>query len=158
MYSLSDTQLIFNTMKKQDRIFAKMATSKDLQKGLAKTGTYYSEAGFYKDAQRYIKAIKEGRMLCIIPSVSSSGMSRVIKFLECSKHKGSRRHSYLHFWALFTALGYQEVRSQNGFRIHGCGMDMVFHTNYSIMHDLCRLGFITRKQCDSLAQQTPTVL
>jgi hypothetical protein len=60
----------------------------------------------------------------------------------------------LNFYAFFGALGFTE--SGNGFRISGCGMDMVFHTNYSIIHKLQKLGFIDMKKRDVLAQKTPT--
>ena len=113
------------------------------------------EEQFIADAKAYVKAIKEGRMLCSIPSVSRSGMSRVINFMACVKSE--RRYYYRNFNTLFRALGYREVRRE-GFRISGCGMDMVFHTNYSNIHILSRLGFLTKTECDNLAQQTPTTI
>lgn len=112
---------------------------------------------FYENAIRYIKAIKENRVICIIDTVSASGMSRTLKFLECAKYKNEKRYAYLNFYSFFKNLGYNAVRSSNFFRIYGCGMDMVFHTNYSNIHDLKRLGFISKRQCDKLAQMTPTV-
>jgi hypothetical protein len=60
---------------------------------------------------------------------------------------------------LFTILGFTKSRSNDFyFSIGGCGMDMIFHTNYTIIHRLHRLGFINKKQCDFLAQQTPTTI
>lgn len=111
---------------------------------------------FIEHAQRYIQAIKEHRMICSIGSVSRSGMSRTIKFLEM--HKGETTYHLLNFYQFFEALGYSSVKDSGYFRIGGCGMDMIFHTNYSIMHDLRRLGFINKEECSTLAQKTPAVV
>ena len=143
-------------MKKQDRILKNIAENKELQKKI-KSLNWFENQDFYNNALRYIKAIKEGRMCCIIPSVSASGMSRNIRFMECAKRKAG--YGYYNFHSLFVALGFEKSRSNNdSFIIHGCGMDMVFHTNYTIIHRLHRLGFITKKECDILAQKTPTIL
>lgn len=117
-----------------------------------------SDVGFFiQSAKRYIKAIKQGRVICNIESVSASGMSRTLKFLECN---GSIKSgfNYLNFWKLFKDLGFSQGRNTNAFRIGGCGMDMVFHTNYTIIHNLHQLGFLTKKECDLLAQKTPPVI
>ena len=110
----------------------------------------------YIDAKRYIKAIKEGRMCCIIDSVSSSGMSRTLKFHECNKSKYG--FNYYNFYNLFCCLGFSKVKNSDNFRIHGCGMDMVFATNNDICHQLKRLGIITKSTCDKVSQMTPIVL
>jgi hypothetical protein len=71
-------------MKKQERFLKRL--NSDQFKWLRKkieNQQYYSVDQFYKDAERYVKAIKEGRVICSIGSVSRSGMSRTIKFLEC---------------------------------------------------------------------------
>lgn len=111
---------------------------------------------FIRNAKRYIKAIKQGRVICNIDSVSASGMSRTLKFLECS---GSIKNgfSYLNFYTLFDNLGFTKVKNSSYFRVNGCGMDMVFHTNYAIIHNLKNLGFLTKKEADILAQKTPSV-
>lgn len=143
-------------MNKIERITAKVSQDKEIQKRL-KNHPHSDTSDFIRNAERYIKAIKEGRVICSIPSVSRSGMSRQIKFLECSK--GKTQYNYYNFWLLFKLLGFTEARgNRDAFTISGCGMDMVFHTNYTIIHKLQRLGFISRKQCDHLAQQTPTVI
>ena len=112
---------------------------------------------FIDDANRYIKAIKELRMLCNINKVSGTGMSRTMKFVECAKNHRRNEHNYLNFMVFFRMFGYNVDR--NGyFRVYGCGMDMVFHTNYTIIYKLHRLGFISKKQCKSLAQNTPYVI
>lgn len=132
-----------------------MKTTKELEKAIAKV-SYYDLEQFEKDALTYIKAIKEGRMMCSIHSVAKSGMSRVISFHSCEHYTNQNRYAYRQYISLFLALGYTE--SGNGFRVGGCGMNMIFHTNYSIMHDLCRLELITKEECEHLCQQTPTVL
>jgi hypothetical protein len=118
---------------------------------------YYSVDQFYNDCERYVKAIKDGRIICSIGSVSSSGMSRTIKFLECSK--GRNRYNFMNFFSFFKALGYSDARSRDHyFKIQGCGMDMIFHSNYTNIHYMERLRIIGKKQCTDLAQQTPTVI
>ena len=113
---------------------------------------------FIDNARRYIKAIKDGRMLCSIGSVSKSGMSRTIKFVEIAKSKPSNKFYMYNFYQLFDVLGYQKIKDSDYFRINGCGMDMVFNTNYNNIHNLHGLGFITRKTCNTLCQDTPPVI
>lgn len=145
-------------MNKQERIIAKIADNKELSKHI-ENSNYYSVERFIKDAERYIKAIKEHRMVCNIGKVSGSGMSRTMKFVapEKSTYPGPTRFQYLNFIAFLEAMGHK-VDRDGFFRVHGCGMDMVFHTNYCIIHSLQRLGFISKKQCEKLAQQTPYVI
>ena len=116
------------------------------------------DSTFIDHALRYIKAIKEKRMICSIGSVSRSGMSRTIKFLEMIKSDTSDQHHLLNFYQFFEALGYKPIKDSDYFRIGGCGMDMIFYTNYTIMHDLKRMGFITDEECRTLAQKTPSVV
>lgn len=111
---------------------------------------------FISDAKEYIQAIQERRMFCIIHSVSKSGMSRTISFHSCEKSGNKKQYCYRQYYCFFKALGYTAAKDSYFFRIHGCGMDMIFHTNYSIIHYLESLGFINKKQCEKLAQMTPT--
>ena len=73
-------------MKRTERITAKILANKEICIKMAKIN-YYAINQFIKDCDGYISAIKSGRMLCIIGSVSSSGMSRTIKFSSCEKGK-----------------------------------------------------------------------
>jgi len=133
----------------------------EIEKRIAKKLKYYPWEQFEKDARTYISAIQESRMCCVIHSVSSSGMSRVMSFHSCEENnytEGDKQFHYRQYNCLFIALGHTESKCRNGFRIGGCGMDMVFATNYNIIHNLHRLGFITREDCNVLAQKTPTVL
>jgi hypothetical protein len=113
---------------------------------------------FINHADRYIKAIKENRMICAIKSVSKSGMSRTIKFVELAKSDMTNKHQLYNFYQFFEILGYSKVKDSDYFRIGGCGMDMIFHTNYSIIGQLGRLGFIDKDISAKLAQQTPPIV
>lgn len=139
-------------------ILKNIEANKELQKAI-RSNTYYSAEQFINDANRYIKAIRERRVICSIGRVSSSGMSRTIKFLAPEHNKQSKCYNYYNFFALFKTLGYSPENNRSDyFRIHGCGMDMIFYTNYSIIHDLHRLGFINKETCAKLAQMTPTTI
>ena len=121
--------------------------------------TFYDMDMFIADARRYIKAIRDGRMVCNINSVAKSGMSRTIAFHECARTNNNiHKYDYLNFYAFFMAMGYTPVNRERYFRIHGCGMDMIFHTNYTIINTLGRLGFLTKEDARLLAQRTPPVL
>ena len=149
-------------MTKKERIIKNVKADKRMMKAVKDNLQHWKTedqmlVDLYNNGTRYIKAIKEGRVICSIGSVSSSGMSRTIKFLECSK--GNNKYYYLNFFLLFKLLGYSEVKKQGHyFRINGCGMDMVFNTNHNNIHRLKDLGFITVKECETLAQQTPNVI
>ncbi len=137
-------------MTKIERITKKIEANKELMKSINNI-SYFSVETFIEHALDYISAIKDKRMFCVIDSVSASGMSRVIHF-----HSWSKCY-YRNYWSMFKALGFSEISNSGAFRISGCGMDMIFHTNYTNMHNLQRLGFISKKQCESLAQLTPQV-
>jgi len=113
---------------------------------------------FLSHAKRYIKAVKENRMICSIKSVSKSGMSRNIKFVEVSKSDDSDRHHLYNFYQFFDVLGYSKVKDSDYFRIGGCGMDMIFHTNYTIIHNLKSIGLVSVDECSTLSQNTPYVI
>jgi len=118
---------------------------------------YYNLEDVTKDIISYIKAVKSGAMLCVIDSVSNSGMSRVISFKACEKSKSG--FNYRQFSFLFKCLGYKETKKYSGkFRIGGCGMDMIFHTNYTNIHTFKRMGILSAKDCSTLSQKTPVVL
>ncbi len=135
-----------------------LSENKTLVKAISKVG-YYSVEQFENDARSYISAIKDGRMINSIGSVSSSGMSRTMKFLSCEPSKDGGKFWYRQYSCLFLSLGFSQVRTNRDyFRIGGCGMDMVFHTNYTIIHKLAALGFITKDECSTLCQNTPTTI
>lgn len=117
---------------------------------------YYSEETFLSDAKAYIEAIKNGSMLCIIHSVAKSGMSRALKFHSCANN--GERYNYRQYTNLFEALGYKEKARTGAFTVNGCGMDMIFHTNYTNIYEFKKMGLITKEECEHLAQQTPVQL
>ena len=103
-------------------------------------------------------AITEHRMMCSVKSVSRSGMSRAFYYFElCDNGRG--QHIVMQFYAFLKAMGYTTSRSNDyAITVSGCGMDMNFHTNYSIIHRLARLGFLSEHECENLAQQTPHIV
>ena len=129
--------------------------SASIKKAISKM-QYYSEESFLSDANNYIEAISNGSMLCIIHSVAKSGMSRTLSFKSCKSN--GERFNYRNYNNLFFALGYKDGKNNEGFIIRGCGMDMIFHTNYCIIHDFKNVGIITSNECRVLAQKTPVVL
>ena len=146
-------------MKKLDLIEKKLEEDKELLKAIQAL-SFYSTDTFINDCLAYISAIKEGRMVCSIYSVSRSGMSRTIAFHAIQKLKRNpKTYRVRQFVCFFMALGYRHSRDDRfKFVIGGCGMDMIFHTNYTIINKLARLGFLSNKERDVLAQATPTVL
>lgn len=137
------------------KLIKNVAGNKELLKAIQGI-SYYGVEQFVKDGLRYIKAIKERRMICNIVSVAPSGMSRCLKFIAPEMFSGRKEFAYLNFHCFFVALGY--TRKDDAFRVNGCGMDMVFATNYNNIHNLERLGFITKEECAKLAQMTPSVI
>jgi len=150
------------SIMKTVNVLEAIANDVQIQKASKKMKCPMTNDEFLSTAQNYINAIREGRMLCIIPKVSSSGMSRQIKFHSFEINtKPLNRESvgyYCQYWSFFKMLGYSEARNGDAFTIGGCGMDMIFHTNYTIIHKLTRLGMLTEDECKTLAQMTPTVL
>lgn len=134
----------------------KIRNNKGIMKNLAQGASLYNVNDLIKDAKSYIAAIKSGRMLVVIKSVSASGMTRKMDFSACEKAgKGYyQAYYYRSFSRMFVALGYR-LDKNHDIVISGCGMDMVFNTNYNIIHKLHKLGFITKSACATLAQKTP---
>lgn len=132
--------------------------SAEITKNIAK-GKYYSKEAFLTDANAYINAIRENRMINVIGNVSASGMSRTLKFTSCEHNVNTGTYYQRNYNGLFCALGYKEVKNSWGyFRVHGCGMDMIFNTNYNIIHDFKRIGLISDEECRTLAQLTPNTI
>ena len=140
------------TSATREEILNNVNSNKEIQKNLKKLYSFNSE-DFIVNAERYIKACKENRIFYVIHSVSKSGMSRKLSFYESTFSKEGKG-GFLNFTALFIALGYSDRNRDGEFTVNGCGMDMVFHTNYSIIHSFYNLGMITKEECDTLAQNT----
>jgi hypothetical protein len=119
-----------------------------------KLNEYYSDEQFLSDANQWIKSIEQNRVICSVVSVSKSGMSRKLKFLSFEPNKDSDKGYYRQYNTMLKTLGYK--LKDYSITVNGCGMDMIFHTNYSIIHDFKRMGIITSEQCKTLCQMTPT--
>lgn len=100
-----------------------------------------------RNAERFIKALKEERILCSVQSVSKSGMSRVIAFREIAKC--GKKFTILQFDWFLEQLGY--TAKNDGISVGGCGMDMIFHTLYSVAGTLKANGFKVPKDYMILA-------
>ncbi len=112
---------------------------------------YYSKEDFIKDCQTYIKALKSGRLQYRVTSVSKSGMSRdiLISSFEGSITKGY----YRNYTLMLEILGFNFAsKFASEIRVKGCGMNMLFATNYNIIHTFKNIGLIDKKQCETLAQ------
>lgn len=81
-----------------------------------------------RNAERFIKALKEKRIIACVKHVSSSGMSRDIAFREVVKTKYG--YSMLQFDWFFEQLGWPRSKNYDAIRVGGCGMDM--HSTFSI--------------------------
>src|SRR5699024_790442 len=128
-------------MTKKERILKKISNDKEVMRNI-NNNSYYTIERFYEDVKRYIKAIKEGRMINNISHVSSSGSSRDMKFLSCERNKYDNGFHYQNYYTLFLTLDYSESKRDRGsFKIYGGGMDMVFSLNYNNIHKFRSLGF-----------------
>jgi hypothetical protein len=143
-------------MKTKEEILKNIEENKDLQKYFKKLYQFTNEE-FYDNAMRYIKAVRENRIICSIGSVSKSGMSRNLKFMECNISPEGRTNWY-NFNAFFIATGHKKSVRDGYFTISGAGMDMIFYTNYLIINKLGKLGFLDKEEVSSLAQNTPPVI
>jgi len=125
--------------------------TKEIKKAISKE-EYYSEESFINDCKAYIKAIESGRILYTVTNVSKSGMSRDIniKSFEGKMSKGY----YRNYTMMLKVLGYKFTdKYSSDIKVGGCGMDMLFHTNYTIINTLHHMKFISKKKCDVLAQR-----
>jgi len=96
------------------------------------------------DAKRYIEATNEGRLFAIVRSVARSGESRVIdfgEFVQSEKASDGKIYGFrLNFIRLFEFLGYKYNEDNQGYRISGVGMDMIFHVHDTIIQDIIQMG------------------
>jgi hypothetical protein len=142
-------------MKKLEKITAAILADKKLCKDIEKSLSWVNGDDadakrleiFIEGANAWIDAIRHGRMLCIVKSVAASGMSRNFRYLYSTKNGFGNTYTFL------SCMG--ETMAKGCIRVSGCGMDMNFRTNYTIIHRLHHLGFFDRKTCEVLAQKTP---
>ena len=135
-------------MKKVERIKKNVEADKDIMRKLSKE-KHYSTDDLIRDINTYINAVKSGRISYDVIAVAKSGMSRTIKITSCEK--GKERYYYRQYQVMLGILG--ETVVGDTIRVYGCGMNMLFATNYNLIRMFRRLGFISKKQCDTLAQK-----
>ena len=129
---------------------AKIELKKEMLKAIDNMD-YYTQEDFIRDSNIYIKALKSGRLQYSVTNVSKSGMSRdiLISSYEGSMNKGY----YRNYTFMLEVLGYKFASKYSSeIKISGCGMNMLFATNYNIIHTFKRIGLINQKSCDVLAQ------
>ena len=135
---------------KKDNKMQKINLTNDMAKRI-ESNEYYSKEDFIKDCQTYIKALKSGRLQYRVTSVSKSGMSRdiLISSFEGSMAKGY----YRNYVSMLEMLGFNFAsKYASEIKVKGCGMNMLFATNYNIIHTFKNIGLISKKQCETLAQ------
>lgn len=108
---------------------------------------------FIDTAKRYIKAVEERRLVTTIGKVAPSGLSRTVKFIEVQKNVGT-----LNFYVFFKTLGFEQVKNSNYFRVHGCGMNMIFDTHYKIVMKLKNSNIIKDKRANKLINKSLTTI
>lgn len=123
--------------------------SKEIEKSISKN-EYYSKEDFIKDCKDYLKALKSGRLQYTVTNVSKSGMSRDI---HIQSYEGTMTKGYYRQYSkMLECLGYKIVNWAD-IRVNGCGMNMLFATNYNIVYYFERIGLISRKDCEILCQK-----
>lgn len=128
-----------------------MKLSQEMIKQINKN-EHYTEENFIEDCKTYIKAVKSGRLRYRVSHVSKSGMSRdiVIESYEGTMSKGY----YRTYTNMLEVLGYRLTSPYGSdIKVSGAGMDMLFDTNYNIIHTFKSMGLITAKTCVVLAQR-----
>lgn len=118
-----------------------------LQRNIKKS-LHYTTEDFIKDAQRYVKAIQEGRMFCVVHSVSKKGMYTDLSFYA---HELNSNNTYtlLNYIRFFKALGYME--GKEGFRISECDKNTTSLVNISICQTLRNLGLLSSDEFNLLS-------
>lgn len=112
---------------------------------------YYTKEAFIRDCKTYLKAVSSGRILYAVTHVSSSGMSRNIS-IKSFEGKISNGY-YRNYGMMLKTLGYNLNSNTLDVKVGGCGMDMVFATNYNIIGSLEFMKFISKKKSEILAQK-----
>lgn len=110
---------------------------------------YYNVEMFEKDCNAYIEAVKSGRILYNVEHVSASGMSRkiTIKSFEGTMEKGY----YRNYFAMLEIFGYK-MNKDYTITVKGCGMNMLFATNYDLINQMFKMELLDKETCDTLAQ------
>lgn len=78
--------------------------------------------------KKIMKKCKDHRVYATVLHVSSTGMSRVIKFIAIT----NRGDVYNLNNIIHNITGYKHDNNYYGLRVYGCGMDMIFNTLYVV--------------------------
>lgn len=124
--------------------------SKETIEALSKK-EYYNEDILISDINCYIEALKEGRLQYLVTKVSASGMSRNILIQSCEKSKSNNKFYFKQYSNMLECLNYKLDRDYNVI-VKGSGMNMLFATNYRLIHIFKEMGFIDELECETLAQ------
>ena len=125
--------------------------SKEIEKRLSKE-EYYTKDMLLDDIQTYIKALKEGRLQYMVMNVSSNGMNRNILVQSCEQNKTSNNFYFRQYSRMFEMLGYKLNKDYN-IKVSGCGMNMLFATNYNLIHTFKNMNIISSAEAEILAQK-----
>ena len=125
--------------------------SKETEKRLSKE-EYYTKEMLLDDIQDYIKALKEGRLQYIVMNVSSNGMNRTIFIQSCEQSKTNNSFYFRQYSRMFEMLNYKLDKDYN-IRVSGCGMNMLFATNYYLIQTFKSMNIISAAEADILAQK-----
>ena len=93
------------------------------------------------NAERFLKAVREHRLLCTVKRVSSSGMSRVISFHEVVWNEDMKRMQLRQFNWFLGQMGWTYLDKDYAIRVGGCGMDMIYHVLYTTVDNWRYYGF-----------------
>jgi len=137
--------------KKDQAIIKKISASS------IKFGEYDNVQDLLTDAKIYTSAVRQGRAVCIVHSVASSGMSRKVSLRVMQKSSYGNSFSFLNFNSFAHLVTGDRLDKDHQLIITGCGFDVVWDLNYRICNTLCSLGFINQKDCAELAQNRPHV-
>ena len=125
--------------------------SKETEKRLSKE-EYYTKEMLLDDTQDYIKALKEGRLQYLVMNVSSNGMSRSILIQSCEQNKTNNNFYFRQYTRMFEMLGYK-LNKDYYLKVSGCGMNMLFATNYYLIQTFKNMNIITENEAEILAQK-----
>jgi hypothetical protein len=94
---------------------------------------------YQKDMDKVKQAILEGKIYANVNSVSRSGMSRRISFYMVEDGAISRVTREVAWLTGWVPVGENKSRGKYmvdaGLYVGGCGMDMIFHTLYTALHE-----------------------
>ena len=125
--------------------------SKETEKRLSKE-EYYTKEMLLDDIQDYIKALKEGRLQYLVMNVSSNGMNRNILIQSCEQNKTNNNFYFRQYSRMFEMLNYKLDKDYN-IRVSGCGMNMLFGTNYYLIQTFKSMNIISESEANILAQK-----